>query len=101
MTIMKSREERAEEIQGAIRQILLHDWDPIGVVEVEEAQDEYDSYVGGVYRLLVSAAPPEDVAAHLSAIERDMMGFENARARALLPVARKLCALDVRLHEAK
>jgi hypothetical protein len=44
-------QRRAKAIQESIREILLRDWDPIGVNDVPEAQDEYDSYVGGVYRL--------------------------------------------------
>jgi hypothetical protein len=30
-----------------------------------EAQDEYHSYVGGVYRLLAAGATPDELAAHL------------------------------------
>lgn len=32
-------------------------WDPIGVKDEPNAQDEYDSYLGGVYELLVSGHP--------------------------------------------
>ena len=31
-----------------IRAILMDEWDPIGVSEIPEARDEYDTYVGGV-----------------------------------------------------
>jgi hypothetical protein len=40
-------------IRAAIRQVLLDVWDPIGIKDVKEAQDEYDSYLGGIYELLV------------------------------------------------
>ena len=43
---MTSREERARQIQSQIREILLRDWDPIGVRQETRAQDEYDGYVG-------------------------------------------------------
>ncbi len=43
---MTSKEQRAREIQETIRDVLVHDWDPVGVGGVPEAQDEYDSYVG-------------------------------------------------------
>ncbi len=89
---------RARKIQEAIGQILLEDWDPIGVRDVPEAGDEYDGYIGGVYRLLATGAPPQVVAEHLCAVERDSMGFEQAQAAHLLPVAEKLCLLDVRLE---
>ena len=44
----QSRESRAR-----IREILLHQWDPIGVSDVPEAADEYDAYVGKVYTMLM------------------------------------------------
>ena len=87
----------AQEIQDAIRQILLQDWDPIGVRDVPAAQDEYDGYVGGVYRLLASAASPEAVAEHLRAIETERMGLRHSQAGDLLSVAHTLCRLSVRL----
>jgi hypothetical protein len=90
---------RAREIQAAIARILLQDWDPIGVRDVPEAQDEYDGYVGGVYRLLASGVSPREVATHLSTIESERMGYTHAKARDLLPVAEKLCRLNVRLQE--
>jgi len=96
---MDKRERRAAEIQAAIHDVLLHDWDPIGVADEEQAQDEYDSFIGGVYRLLASGASPEQVAEHLSTVEREDMGWE-VPASALLPVARKLCEIDVSLESA-
>jgi len=39
----QSRENRAR-----VREILMRDWDPIGVSRVPEAADEYDRYVGKV-----------------------------------------------------
>ena len=44
---------RAQAYQNNIRKILFQDWDPIGVSHIPEAQDEYDSYVGGVYSRLI------------------------------------------------
>ena len=98
-TSMKDQAQltQAQEIQDAIRQILLQDWDPIGVRDSPAAQDEYDGYVGGVYRLLVSAASPETVAEHLRAIETEKMGLEHTHPSALLSVAERLCRLSVRL----
>ena len=93
---MTSREERAQEIQQQIREVLLRHWDPIGVAEEPQAQDEYDSYVGGVYRLLAGGARPSAVAQHLARIEAEQMGFGTAADKLLL-VAEKLCALDVKL----
>jgi len=95
---MDKRELRAREIQDAIRQILLHDWDPIGVQDVPQAQDEYDSYIGSVYRLLATGATDDQVAAHLFGLEGLVNPTTDSPAR-LLPVARKLRALNVKVEE--
>jgi hypothetical protein len=44
----QSRDNRAR-----VRQVLMDEWDPIGVRNAPEAQDEYDSYVGRVYVMLM------------------------------------------------
>src|SRR5262245_33706874 len=93
---MDIREKRTREIQEQIRQVLLQDWDPIGVADIPEARAEYDSYVGGVYRLLAQHAAPATVAAHLASIEGDQMGLPASPA-SRLAVATKLCSLDVQL----
>jgi hypothetical protein len=82
---------------SAIGAILLKEWDPIGVKDEPMAQDEYDGYVGGVYRLLASRATETEVAEHLSRLEAENMGLSQASPLARLPVARTLLALDVRL----
>jgi hypothetical protein len=46
-----SRKERVAEIQESIRRILRHDWNPIGFGDVLP-EDEYDSYIAPVYRIL-------------------------------------------------
>ena len=93
---MDPRDKRAREIQDSIREVLLRDWDPIHVQDIPEAQDEYDGYVGGVYRLLADGASEFMIATHLASVEREAMGFSTS-AEALLPVARCLRQIDVRL----
>jgi hypothetical protein len=92
---------RPRAIQAAIARLLLEEWDPIGVRAAPEAADEYDAYVGGVYRLLASGASKESIAEHLAAIERESMGIERARPWDLLAVAEKLVSLDVRLDTSR
>ena len=81
------RKQRFSEIQAGIRQILMSKWDPIGVNDVPEAADEYDSYIGGIYRLLASAATDEEVSEHLRNIEAESMGMIDASAEPLSPEA--------------
>jgi hypothetical protein len=91
------RARRAMAIQESIAQILLRDWDPIGVSDIPEAQDEYDSYVGGVYRLLASQCSADDVIDHLARIESQTMGLSRIAREKLRPVATRLIALNVSL----
>ncbi len=82
-----------------IRAVLLREWDPIAVKDIEQAQDEYEGYVGGVYELLLSDASPDQVAEHLCTVERTVMGFKHTQVHDLLPVAKRLCMLKVRLND--
>ena len=93
---MTSQADRAREVQEQIRLILLHDWDPIGVQDEPSAQDEYDSYVGGMYRLLADGASTVEVAKHLARIEGEQMGLPSS-ADVRLSVATKLCGLNVKI----
>ena len=93
---MDQKTKRAREIQDAIRTILLHEWDPLCVVHLPGAQDEYDGYIGSVYSWLAAGSSATEVAERLAALERESLGFSTP-ANALLPVATSLCALDVRL----
>jgi hypothetical protein len=71
--------ERAKQDHAAIRTILLTEWDPIGVSHVPEAHDEYDGYVGGVYKLLITHATRHELFDHLWQIETEHMGLSGNR----------------------
>ena len=91
------RDDRAREIHGSIRQVLLHDWDPIGIRDGPGAGDEYDSYIGGVYRLLASGVSEDELVEHLWRIETVNMGLASLDRDKLRPVARRLQGLNVKL----
>ena len=59
-----------------IRELLMAEWDPVGVSEFQEAQDEYDSCVGLVADRLRRGGSVQDVAAVLDNAERSM-GMEQ------------------------
>jgi hypothetical protein len=94
----ESREKRAAEIQDAIRQILYRDWDPIGVCGAAP-EDEYDSYIGGVYRILASSRSEEALIQFLAGAVEDLIGSRESEPDRMRVVARRLLALDVRLCE--
>ena len=95
---MTSREGRAKEIQRAIGEVLLRNWDPLGVKDEPQAQDEYDAYVGGVYHLIASGATAKQIAEHLVRIETDRLGYPDTDPKMLIPLANKLLRLNVRLE---
>ena len=96
---MDRRDKRAREIQNSIREVLIRDWDPFQVGDLPELQDEYDAYIGGIYHLLARGASEFAIATHLASVERESMGLSTS-AEALLPIARRLRQLDVRLTPA-
>ena len=93
--IMKKRSKKAIEIQESIRRILWIDWDPIGINDLG-ADDEYDSYIGGIYRLLISGASEHQIIDRLYQLETISMGLIGDRER-LKNVAEKLMKLSVSL----
>lgn len=78
----------------------MSDWDPIGVKDIPEAADEYDSYLGDVYRLVVQHAPASKIAEYLRWVEVERMELIDAQGAPLLAesvrnsVARSLQALN-------
>lgn len=73
--------DRAKRYHNAIKQILFEDWDPIGVNAVPEAQDEYDSYVRGIYHRLIHRVPKHELFDYLWEVENNHMGLYGNRAR--------------------
>ena len=59
---------------AGIRRLLMEQWDPIGVNDVPEAADEYDSYVGVVGRMLREGKTQSELTAYLTAVREDRMG---------------------------
>jgi hypothetical protein len=73
---MSYRDHKADDIAEAIRQVLIREWDPIGVMDDPEwPRDEYDSYIGEVYRYLARGESAEFIARHLCFIEERLMGL--------------------------
>jgi len=48
-----------ESVYRLIQKAFLTDWDPIGIGEWKDAQDEYDSYIPEVYQLLSTGSKDE------------------------------------------
>ena len=91
-----SREKRAAEIQDSIRQILYQHWDPIGVSGLAP-DDEYDSYITPVYRILAGSRSEEELIAFLSHTKGDTIAMPAESPQHFRPVARRLLELEVSL----
>lgn len=72
-------QNRARLYHEAIRRVLLKEWDPIGVSEIKEAQDEYDSYVGAIYNMLIMQKTKADIFDYLWWLETEHMGLTGNR----------------------
>ena len=94
---MSDNKDRARRYHHAIREILLRDWDPIGVGAVAQAQDEYDSYIPGIYGRLIHRISEQDLFDHLWQIETEHMGLFGNRGKTQ-QVAQKLLLLNTQLE---
>jgi hypothetical protein len=94
-----ARNKRAAEIQNSIRQILYHDWDPIGVAGAAP-EDEYDAYIAPVYRILAGSRSEQELCEFLFRTAHGNIGVAKDTVKSFelgRPIARKLLELDVRL----
>ncbi|MEQ1492659.1 MAG: hypothetical protein ABL932_19115 [Terricaulis sp.] len=85
-----SRDIKAE--TRAINTILWQDWDPIGCGVPE---DEYETYVWPVYKLLIDGAPRETIAGYLRETADEVITVSVPENRLQL-VVDKLMALGVK-----
>jgi hypothetical protein len=69
----------ARENRRVVRDLFMREWDPIGVRDVPEAQDEYDAYVDKTYVMLMHEdASVEQIADYLYGIETEYMGLGSS-----------------------
>lgn len=73
---------RLNTLTDAVREVLLVDWDPIGVNDVPQAADEYEEYAPPIARMLSDGTSIAELSRHLLEIETDVLGLEGDPARA-------------------
>ena len=91
MTGGKNKYQSAES-RARVREVLMEEWDPIGVRDIPGAEDEYDGYVGKVYVMLMDARVSEQ------ALENYL--FETATTHIGMPATSNLmerCARTARV----
>ncbi|VVP61250.1 hypothetical protein [Pseudomonas fluorescens] len=64
-------------LEIGVRNILLQDWDPIGVGDIPEARDEYDLYVADICKMLRAGQKSSDLFGYLRWIEIERMGLDG------------------------
>lgn len=84
------------ELISRVDQILLEDWDPIGVNGIPEASDEYSSYAPGLLRIAMRGNP-ESVADQLRFISSEQMGLGGESREHDMKIAQKLIDLAYEL----
>jgi len=73
--------------------VLLEVWDPIGVRDEPNAQDEYDGYVGLIFDSLSGGATDQQLTDRLLYFVNDRMGLK-ATPEKMLPTVRALRAIE-------
>jgi len=77
---------------NAIHEMLMREWNPIGVGDEPRAQNEYDSYIPSIYRLISEGADAATIAKHLERIATVDMGCQPDPRRSLAVAHRLLDA---------
>jgi hypothetical protein len=68
----------------------MDEWDPIGVKDVPEAADEYDSYLGDIYGLIGRDASIAEISDYLCSVEVNRMGIGPSAKNSLNAIATSL-----------
>ena len=83
----------ASDLWPVVSDILFIEWDPIGVNSNDLCRDEYEGYVSGVVKLLLTGADEYKLASILSQIQRESMGMSVIDEMLHRRVARRLLGL--------
>ena len=76
---------------------MIDEWDPIGIKGVGP-DDEYDSYIGGLYRLLTKNPTDDEIVEYLYSIEMVQMGSTIKNKEGLRAVAKSLLEVNLSLE---
>jgi hypothetical protein len=77
----KDYRAHAKQYHQAIRRVLLHDWDPIGIANEPKAHDEYDNYIHQIHGMLIRHEPKHKLFDHLWWLETEQIGLSGSRSR--------------------
>jgi hypothetical protein len=89
--------ENSRRIRLEIHRVFLEVWDPIGIKDEPNAQDEYDSYIGRTFELLLANADDKALDDYLTWVA-GRMGMDASRSTHADIIA-ALRAIDLREPE--
>ena len=67
---------RKRGVRARVREILMQDWDPIGI-SGDAPRNEYDTYAAKAHAMLMDGATVEEIAAYLLHIATENMGLTH------------------------
>ncbi|CAG4890764.1 hypothetical protein [Paraburkholderia saeva] len=73
---MSGKQRHSQALQDAVKEVLLRDWDPIGIGREDAEKDEYDAYVTRICALIVQRQSVEEVIDYLLWAETEQMGLQ-------------------------
>jgi len=76
-------------IRVEIRKVLLNVWDPIGIRDEPNAQDEYDCCLGDIFGLLTTGGTDDQIVDYLWRTGTEHMGL-GLRKEAMSPTVKAL-----------
>ena len=78
-----------------IREVLIRDWDPMGLSDAPGTPDDYDAVARELHALVTDpATTAERVAAYLRWVEREQMGLQRRPGRATGTAERLMALMD-------
>lgn len=89
---MKLGPRKVKEISKAIKEILLIHWDPIGIYH-SGPDDEYDSYIWPILKLLRNGTNITEMTDFLYNLEKDTVGSFPENKQQIVLAAEKLVSL--------
>ena len=94
---MEFSPKQVKQISKAIKKILLTYWDPIGIYK-SGPDDEYDSYIWPIFKLLRNGAGITEIADYLYSLEKDIVGSFPENKEQIVLAAEKLASLKKKFN---
>ena len=92
---MSARHDKGSQkhLFAKIREVLIRDWDPMGLSDAAQTPDDYDAVARELHALITDPeTTAERIAAYLRWVEREQMGLQRRPGRAT-EAARRVMAL--------